>query len=343
MQPSDASISTSPQPAPDPYLSIVLTGRNDGYGGDFIERFFRTLRFNLQQLRARGITHELVFVEWAPPPGRTLLVERIFTDVPELEPAHCAWFVVDPQYHDALSLNPRLEFLEFPAKNVGIRRARGQFVLTSNCDVFLSRRVIDRLEQQTLEPRVLYRAPRHDIDLPDGCTTIDWNVLEDPAILAGPAHQLKPPFMGSATGDFVLLDRDSFHAMRGFNEVYRVARIGIDRNLLVKALSLGYRIEDIGGPVYHVNHAGSYRLNPAAYAGREHEAPWGDRRWHSAGVSYINRDGWGLAGAPIRNERHCSFVDFDWDSVPPLVDLRGVVLPVARQGHPTPGQYVRKT
>src|SRR3954465_8358295 len=87
--------------ASNPYVSVVLTGRNDGYGGDFVERFFRTLRFNLQQFRAHGITHELVFVEWAPPAGQPLLVDRVFHEVPELDPACCGWFVVDPAYHDA--------------------------------------------------------------------------------------------------------------------------------------------------------------------------------------------------------------------------------------------------
>lgn len=325
-----------------PYVSIVLTGRNDGYGGDFIERFFRTLRFNLQQFLARGITYELVFVEWAPPHDRPLLVERVFDEVPELAPASCAWYAVDGQYHDALSLNPRLKYLEFSAKNVGIRRARGRFILTSNCDVFFGRRICDVLEQQALMPEVLYRAPRHDIELPPGCEAIDWSVLEDPAVLAGPAHRLKPPFMGSATGDFVLLDRASFHGIRGFNEVYRVARIGIDRNLLVKAIATGIRIEDIGGPVYHENHEGSYRLNPTAYAGREQEAHWGNRRWHSAGVSYVNATSWGLSAAPVRDEYRYQYLEFDWSAVPQLVDLRGVVLPVAQPGHPTPGRYVRK-
>jgi hypothetical protein len=325
-----------------PFLSIVLTGRNDGYGGDFVDRFTRTLRFNLQQLIARQIAHELVFVEWAPPPDRPLLLDRVAEAVPELQPQNCSWFVVDGRYQSALSLNPRLEYLEFPAKNVGIRRARGQFVLTSNCDVFLGRRVLDSLEQRSLDARVLYRAPRHDIDLPAGCAHVNWTVLEDPAVLAGPPHRLKPPYMGSATGDFVLLDRQSFVDMRGFNEVYRVARIGIDRNVLVKALSLGFRIADIGGPVYHVNHEGSYRLNPTAYAGREHEAPWGDRRWHSAGVSYVNPASWGLADAPSRPGRFCTHLEFDWRAIPRLVDLRAVVLPVARTGGGTPGQYVRK-
>ena len=325
-----------------PYLSLVLTGRNDGYGGDFVERFVRTLRFNLQQLRSHGVPYELVFVEWAPPAGRPLLYEQAVREVPELEPASCSWLAVDPRYHTALSQNPRLEYLEFLAKNVGIRRARGEFVLTSNCDVFLGRHVLDVLARRGLERGALYRAPRHDINLPPGFASIDWRLLEDPAILAGPAHRLKPPFMGSATGDFAMLDRRSFHDIRGFNEIYRVARIGIDRNLLVKVLSRGFRIVDIGGPVYHVTHAGSYRLNPLEYAGREHESPYGDRRWHSAGVSYINPPTWGLAEAPVEPRGGISYLPFDWRAVPALVDLRGVVLPVARVGHPTPGQYVAK-
>lgn len=326
-----------------PLVSLVLTGRNDGYGGDFEARFFRTLRFNHLQLTARGIAHELVFVEWAPPPDRPLLAERLFAAVPELDRRVCRWYVVDREYQPALSLNPRLEYLEFAAKNVGVRRARGRFVLTSNCDVYLGRRVLDALEHQTLQPRVLYRAPRHDIDLDAGQCPPDWSALEDPRNLAGPAHVLKGPYMGSATGDFVLLDRESFHAIRGFNEVYRVARIGIDRNVLVKALSSGIAIADIGGPVYHENHAGSYRVSPDAYAGREHEAPWGDRRWHSAGVSYSNPDTWGLALAPSRPiAPHVEQLDFTWQAVPPLVDLRRVVLPVARLGGPPPGRYRRR-
>ncbi|HET9362942.1 MAG TPA: hypothetical protein VFO58_24500, partial [Vicinamibacterales bacterium] len=99
----------------------------------------------------------------------------------------------------------------------------------------------------------------------------------------------------------------------------------------------------IGGPVYHENHEGSYRLNPRAYDGRENEAPWGDRRWHQSGVSYVNPPTWGLSDAPMRpiGER-CWRLDFSWQAVPQMVDLRGVVLPVARRGLPPPGMYVKK-
>ena len=328
---------------PQPLISLVLTGRNDEYGGDFNARFFRTLRFNHEQLASRGIPHEIVFVEWAPPPGRPLLYDEIFDAIPALDRSVCTWYVVDPRYHAALSLNPRLEYLEFIAKNVGIRRAQGRFTLASNCDVYLGRQVLDVFECGALEPRVLYRAPRRDLKLASDLSSLDWDVLEDPRNLAGPAHELKPPFMASATGDFVLIDRETFHAIGGFNEVYRVARIGIDRNVIVKALSAGLRIADIGGPVYHVNHVGSYRLQPDAYAGREADAPWGDRRWHQGGVSYVNPPTWGLGQAPLRHAGdRCWYLEFSWAAVPPLVDLRRVVLPVARRGGPVPGRYRKR-
>ena len=135
-----------------------------------------------------------------------------------------------------------------------------------------------RSGRRTENARAL-QSPSSRFDAPCGFGP-DWDLLEDPRNLAGPAHVLKP-YMGSATGDFAMLDRESFHEIRGFNEVYRVARIGIDRNILVKVLSAGFTIADIGGPVYHENHEGSYRLNLVPMPG-VNEAPWGDRRWHLA-------------------------------------------------------------
>jgi hypothetical protein len=288
-------------------------------------------------------------VEWAPPPQRPRLVDLVFDALPGLDRSLCAWYVVDSRYHQALSLNPRLEYHEFLAKNVGVRRARGRFVLTSNCDVFLGRAVLDVLAQGRLEPRVVYRAQRYDLKETvgerglkeaGGQQGVAWTDLEDPQNLARPPRALKPPFMAGATGDFLLLDRESFHKVRGFNEIYRAARFGIDRNFLVKAISSGFSIVDIGGPVYHVDHAGSYHLTADAYAGRQHEAPWGNRGWHSRGVSYVNPSTWGLQQAPAQRVAPGHwYLDFSWDAVPPMVDLKGVVLPTSRLGRPSPGRY----
>jgi hypothetical protein len=332
-----------PHQADLPFISIVLTGRNDGYGGDFVSRFVRTLRFNHRQLVSRRIAHEIVFVEWAPPRDAPRLFDLVFDAIPELDRRVCAWYEVDRRYQDALSLNPRLAYLEFVAKNVGVRRAGGRFILTTNCDVFLGRAVLDTFEREALQPGVVYRAPRHDIDLADDRRDVDWTVLEDPRILAREVRPLKAPFFAGGTGDFLLLDRESFHLVRGFNEVYRAARFGVDRNFLVKALSSGLTIEEIGGPVYHATHGGSFRDNRHTYAGREQDAHWGNTRWHARGVIYANPPMWGLADAPVRAvDVRRSIVDFSWQAVPPLVDLMGVVLPVARRGRPFPGEYVSK-
>lgn len=324
-----------------PYLSIILTGRNDEHGGDFGRRFLRTLHFNVRELMARGISFEIVFVEWAPIVGRPLLIDLAVEELAEGLAGRLAGFVVERRYQEALSLNPRLEYLEFAAKNVGIRRARGQFVLATNSDVFFSRPVLDVLQQQGLALRTLYRAPRHDLNEDGDYAMPTWDVLEDPRNLARDPPALKLPLMSGATGDFVLLDRETFHELRGFNEIYRLARIGIDSNFLVKARSARVAIAAIGGPVYHVNHAGSYRLTHHEYAGREADAPWGDIRWHAGGVVYANPEGWGLGDAPeVAVNAWTRRLDFTWAAVPPLVNLRGVVLPSAHAGEPSVGRYV---
>jgi hypothetical protein len=125
--------------------------------------------------------------------------------------------------------------------------------------------------------------------------------------------------------------------------VYRVARVGVDHNFVVKVLSDGLSIRDIGGPVYHLNHLGSYRITRHVYKGREAAAPYGNILWQSRGVIYVNPATWGLANAPeVQQGAHKTMLHFSWDAVPPLVDLRRVVLPVARAGVPYPGSYVER-
>jgi hypothetical protein len=81
-----------------PYVSIVVTGRNDGYGGDFVKRFLATLQFNHRELAARGVTHEFVVVEWAPPRGAPLLADLVDARCPASLAATVRAIVVDEAY-----------------------------------------------------------------------------------------------------------------------------------------------------------------------------------------------------------------------------------------------------
>ena len=312
---------------PRPYLTIVVTGRNDGYGGDFVERFLATLQFNHRELTSRAIAYECVLVEWAPIPGAPLLIDLIEEQCPSPAATTVRAFVVDPAYQLAMTQNPRLVYHEFLAKNVGVRRARGEYVLTTNSDVIFGPHILQRLQRRDLEPAVVYRSPRWDLRATIDLQQLDWPALEDETNLARPPKRLRPPYFRGSTGDFLTLDRESFHRLGGFNEVYRAARFGIDANFVVHAVSSGLRVVDIGGPVYHIDHEGSYLTVRERYTGREQDADYGDERWRYRDVAYRNLPGWGLAAAPIRVSGRRTYLDFSWDAVPPLVDLRGVRVP----------------
>jgi hypothetical protein len=317
-----------------PTLSIVVTGRNDGYGGDFNSRFARTLAFNHDRLTEHGVGHEIILVEWAPTPDRPRLADVVVESVPAVRPVLTS-YVVDPRYHEACSLNTRLAYLEYFAKNVGIRRARGRAILATNTDIYLSRGVVETLANTSLATRTVYRATRTDVKLGTDESHVDWDLLDDRRNHTT-YKTIQPPLYAGASGDFILLDRDGFHALRGFNEVYRLARVGLDVNFLVKAYSSGFRITDIGAPVYHMSHVGSFRTTKHVASADSAEASWGNRDWPSRSVIYENPDSWGLRDAPARTlDERTIWLDFSWDAVPPLVDLRRIVLPAARVGNST--------
>jgi hypothetical protein len=246
---------------------------------------------------------------------------------PELSASELRSYVVDPAYHDALSLNPKIQFQEFIAKNVGIRRARGEFLLTTNTDIYLGRGVLEFLKASPLDARVLYRAPRHDLRWDGDVSSIDWEVLHDERNWEEVNH-IQPPWFTNASGDFLLLDRDTYHELRGFNEVYRNAKIHMDGNFCVKAHASGASLVDIGTPVFHVGR-GTLHAQRNDYHDRPADAPWGDIRWNST-VLYVNGPEWGLGDSPERRlDARVTYLEFDWRAVGPMVQLKRIVSPAA--------------
>ena len=208
-----------------------------------------------------------------PPIGRnsaTLVRESL----PNLGSA-LTTYLVDPRYQEACSLNPKLSYLEYLAKNVGIRRAKGRAVLATNTDIYLGRGVVDAIASGVIDPRTVYRATRMDVKLGADESHVHWDLLED-ARNHTTYKTIQPPLYAGGSGDFILVERESLHALRGFNEVYRLARVGIDVNFLVKAYSSGYHIADIGSPVYHTSHVGSFRTTKNVASAETAEAAWGD-------------------------------------------------------------------
>ena len=50
------------------------------------------------------------------------------------------------------------------AKNVGIRRASGEFILATNIDVIINQKLYEFISQKKLKEKTIYRCDRHCIE-----------------------------------------------------------------------------------------------------------------------------------------------------------------------------------
>jgi hypothetical protein len=157
-----------------PYLSVVATSRNDNHGNDLSRRTQIFIDSLVEQANRHRLPTELILVEWNPPHDRPPLVEEL------------RWPIVNKWCSIRIVTVPSEIHLRFPyakilpmfqmiAKNVGVRRATGQFVLQTNIDIVFSNQLFQWIARRNLRLGVLYRCDRVDVDrnLPTAATLED--------------------------------------------------------------------------------------------------------------------------------------------------------------------------
>ncbi len=150
------------QPAPAPYLSVVVATRNDDHGGDPLKRLQAFVNTFAAQCRRSGLDAEVIVVEWNPPSDKPRVSE--LCRVPPDTPFPVRFVEVPAELHQRLRFSSVLPLFQMIAKSVGIRRARGRFVLATNIDVIFSAELVDHLASGRLRTGHLYRLDRHDIE-----------------------------------------------------------------------------------------------------------------------------------------------------------------------------------
>lgn len=146
-----------------PYLTVVAASRNDDHGGDPLRRTQIFINCFAQQCEKYQIPAELILVDWNPVAGRKGLAEAL--TVPD-GICYCSFRIitVPKEIHDRIKYSEKLPFFQMIAKNVGIRRAHGKFVLATNIDIIFSDELMAFIGRQQLDPRHLYRVDRCDIE-----------------------------------------------------------------------------------------------------------------------------------------------------------------------------------
>lgn len=147
---------------PTPYLSVVAASRNDDHGGDPLRRTQIFINCFSRQCEKHRLPAELILVDWNPVEGRPGLAGVLRL------PAGSSWctarvITVPPELHARVKYADRLPFFQMIAKNVGIRRARGRFVLATNIDIIFSDELMAFIGRQQLDPKKQYRVDRYDI------------------------------------------------------------------------------------------------------------------------------------------------------------------------------------
>lgn len=149
--------------APSPYLSVVAASRNDDHGGDPLVRTQIFISTFARQCEKYRLPAELIMVDWNPVEGRPGLA-GVLQLPPEASYCQARVITVPAVLHRRFKYADRVQFFQMIAKNAGIRRARGRFVLATNIDILFSDELMRHLARQQLDPQAMLRVDRYDIE-----------------------------------------------------------------------------------------------------------------------------------------------------------------------------------
>ena len=147
-----------------PYLSFVIAGRNDDYGGDFNERLQNSVHFLAKSIEQYRIPIEFLIVNYNPLSGKPSIYDAI--DWPKNRQYLTFRIItVPPELHQQLEqegVRKSVPLFEYIAKNIGIRRASGRFICAANPDIIFDPAIIRCLRKQRLLHKAYYRVDRCD-------------------------------------------------------------------------------------------------------------------------------------------------------------------------------------
>lgn len=246
------------------------------------------------QCDRHGIDAELVMVEWNPPPGRPPLVEAL--QWPGRR-GRCDVRVitVPAERHAKLRHSDKLPLFQMIGKNVGIRRARGRFVLATNIDILFNDPLCRHLSRGSISDHSMIRIDRWDTDkdVPTGAgvdamlkyaedhvlrvnrrlgtvnlatgrsSEVHWPMTPaeeraERALESRAPRGLKRPLRlhTNTCGDFTMLPAEGWSAIRGYPEL-ELYSMHLDSLGCYQAHHAGYREVLLPDPMraYHIEHA----------------------------------------------------------------------------------------
>lgn len=251
-----------------PYLSVVMIARNDNFEGNAFGRLQISVDNFILQAKKYNLNAELIIVDWNPPEDRPLLKDALLL-TNDLGPLVIRFIVIPYQIHKKIhkiyKYSDKINIVYPAALNVGIRRAKGEFVWPTNADLLFSNELIRFLSLERLEKDRFYRAFRYDVDRNvlkcnslkermDFCENNIVQVLQKNTVsIHGLADH--PILQTSIGGDFVVSSKEHWDKLKGFPELNNLGRFADWLSCYMLHLS-GLKEEMLPDlmRVYHIDH-----------------------------------------------------------------------------------------
>ncbi|ORE20061.1 hypothetical protein BCV71DRAFT_196684 [Rhizopus microsporus] len=272
------------------YLSIVLVTRMDDYAGNQHHRFqnFIDSAYLLAEHSQQKI--ELLIIEWNPPANK----RRVLDAFRFRRSKHLTYRIitVSPKIHSILPNLGNAPLHEFEGKNVGIRFARGEYIVCTNQDDIWSHNFINAIQSKVFEKDTIYvqYQSRHDIhdNLPPSIVKLepfpddetlynacklreqDWGNYQ----LPGPSTVTAEDYWyyGDQAGDFTMAHRDTWKELRGYRETGGVAWVDIEF-ILTAVGTFGKRLVYSGDTfTCHQEHPNEWEKTPERHTAKTNVA-----------------------------------------------------------------------
>ncbi len=329
-----------------PYLSVVATARNDNHGGDLLGRMQHFIDALTEQCTRFKLNAELIIVEWNPPIDESPLAQALNWDV-LANNDHCQIRIIEVpnDLHRQFKHADQLPLYQMIAKNVGIRRALGTYLLATNIDILFSDELIAHLAKQPLQHNSQYRVDRWDIEpapsfkdsIPNRLASCKKNVIrrhtkydsidqrngDTYSVAWHPTWRVRllewlqnnhlvpivtrPPLHLNGCGDFTLLHRDHWQTLRGYAQL-EMYSMHLDSIFCTAASLLGLKETIFDDPlrIYHIEHGTGSGFKPEAVEALE------SRLQRSGIASLAMADFQKLALEMRRNNEPTIFNDENW-------------------------------
>lgn len=234
-------------------LSIVTVSRNDNHGGNLLYRLQMYIDSLAEYRQLFDWNIEMIVVEWNPPENEIGL--ELALDIPAGLLVRI--ITVPKTIHRKFENWKTVPMFLGVAYNTGVRRAAGDWILTTTQDLIFSEKLARFLANDNFCEQTFYRATRHDVseawihgndtkEQVDYCAKHVWRVRE-----FAPHQTLHT----HAAGDFIMMHRDAWYTLRGYPE-WPVLGTYLDGLILHSALACGLRqvAFDNSRCIYHIAH-----------------------------------------------------------------------------------------